>query len=226
MRATIDRQDLQNVLITTAPGATIAGTVATDTGAPVPSSLKTLAVETVFNVPQAGASNVAVVDVGANGQFSMTRLFGPRVIRASEPTGQWAVKSVTLNDADITDAAFHFKQSSDPLNLRIVITANTATIAGVTADTAGKPIPARVVVFESDESRWGFTSRFVRSIESGSDGRYHVDGLLPGNYRIAAVTYLEEGAWYDADVLRQLTAQAKAVTLAGLQSQTITLTAR
>ena len=226
MRATIDRQNLQNVSIATEPGATIAGAVVTDTGAPVPPLLKAQAFEAVFHVPRSGATNVESADVAADGQFAMTRLFGPRVFRLAEPSGQWAVKNVTLNGADITDAPFHFKKASDPLNLRIVVTSNTATIAGVTADTAGKPIPARVVVFEAEESRWGFASRFVRSMETGSDGRYHVDGLLPGNYRIAAVTYLEEGAWYDADVLRQLAAQSTPLTVTGRQSQTLNLTAR
>ena len=226
MRATVDRQDLLNVSITTEPGATIAGTVTTDTGAAVPAGLKALAVESVFHVPLAGATNSAPADVDASGHFSLTRLYGPRLVRVSEPTGQWAVKSVTLNGAEITDAPFHFKKASDPLNLHIVVTANTATLTGVTADAAGKPIQARVVVFDVDESRWVGLSRFVQSIETGSDGRYRINGLLPGNYRIAATTYLEQGAWQDVEVLRQLAGQSTSVTLAGRQSQTINLTAR
>ena len=156
----------------------------------------------------------------------MTRLFGPRVVRISERSGQWAVKSVTLNGAEITDTPFHFKKAVDPLNLRVVVTLNTATVSGVTAGASGKPIAGRVVVLDADESHWAATSRFVRSIESGSDGRYRIDGLLPGTYRIAAVTYLEEGAWYDVEVLRQLAGQATPLTITSRQNQTINLTAR
>ena len=226
MRATIDRQDLLNVSITTEPGATIAGTVVTDAGTPVPPSLKALAIETTFHVPLTGATNAAPADVAPNGVFSLTRLYGPRVVRVSEPSGQWAVQSVTLNGTDITDSPFHFKKSPDSLNLRIVLTQNTATLTGVTTDVAGKAIPARVVIFDADDRRWGSMSRFVQSVETGSDGRYRIDGLLPGNYRVAAVTYLEQGAWNDADVLRQLVGQSTQATLTGRQSQTINLTAR
>jgi hypothetical protein len=89
---------------------------------------------------------------------------------------------------------------------------------------AGAPVPhARVVVFSTDERRWGAGSRVVQSVEASPDGRYAIDSLLPGDYLVVAVPYLDDGFWQDVAVLRALKPLASPVTVGPREQLALTL---
>jgi hypothetical protein len=44
----------------------------------------------------------------------------------------------------------------------------------------------------------------MRSARPSTDGQFSFMGLPEGEYRLAAVTDVEPGAWYDPELLRQL----------------------
>ena len=54
----------------------------------------------------------------------------------------------------------------------------------------------------------------------------HVTGLVAGRYFIIGVAGLEDGAWFDPDVLSRLLATATPITLADSQRVTLTLVRR
>ena len=86
----------------------------------------------------------------------------------------------------------------------------------------GKPAAgARVVVFSDDARHWAARSRFIRSVEVGASGRYAVAGLLPGQYHVAFVDLLDDGAWEDPDVLGRLRTLATPIVITGTERATL-----
>jgi hypothetical protein len=108
-----------------------------------------------------------------------------------------------------------------------VVTSRLGSLEGKVTDANGRIAPgARVVVFSQDERLWMFRSRHVTSVLAGADGSFAIAGLLPGRYLACAIDELNEGDWFDPDVLRSLKPDAAAIDVAGGESQTLTLTVR
>jgi hypothetical protein len=157
----------------------------------------------------------------------MPSLFGPRVLRPARLPSGWALATVWLDANEITDAVFDFRASEAPRTLRLVVTNRTGSVAGTVTDDRSRPAgQARVVVFAADERAWGPWSRFVHSVAASPEGRFSLDGLLPGEYLICALEYLEDDAWTDAGVLRRLRPMAVPLTMVERARRTMTLTMR
>lgn len=226
-RITVAGVNLTNIVVTTEKGASIAGRVEVDGGAaPLPADLQIVAYDTEFTLPpMAGEPAVlTTAPVDPSGAFKFASLFGPRIIGVDHLPTKWAVKSIALDDADITDSGSDFRGADRAKSMRVVITPVTASVRGVVQDESGKAAAGvRVVVCASDEHQWRPRSRFVRAAESASDGRYAIDGLLGGSYLIAAVPYLEDGSWTDAAVLRGLRDASSPLALKNGEAATLAL---
>jgi hypothetical protein len=132
-----------------------------------------------------------------------------------------AIQSISLDGADISDQPTTLV-TEKPVTVRIVVTSGTGSIAGSVTNGAGQPAAgALAVAYSTDNRRWGARSRFVRTAEVSTNGRYTIRGLLPGDYRVAFVDDLEEGAWEDPEVLARLESVATRVTLAQAATQTV-----
>lgn len=59
--------------------------------------------------------------------------------------------------------------------------------------------------------------------ESDDQGRYAIDGLLDGEYRIAVVPFLDEGAWMDSTILARLVPNASPLQVRGAAALTANL---
>jgi hypothetical protein len=148
----------------------------------------------------------------ADGTFAFKSVFGPRLFRVLRLPDDWAVKGVWSGDQEISDTPIDITAAAPPAPLRIVVTSETGTVGGVARDAKGAPLAgARIVVFGDDEREWGPRSRVIKTAETSADGRYQVRGLLPGKYSVAAVSFLENFAWFDAGVLRQLKSGAQSI---------------
>lgn len=163
----------------------------------------------------------------ADGRFTVTNLFGPRIFRVNGLPQGWAVSAVRLDNVDIVDTVTDFQGIGDPRSLRIEITNRTASVTGTVVDERGRLVADyRVVIFSADERRWNPPSRFVKSAMPSGTDRFTVDGLLPGDYLICAVDYLEDESWNDFEILRRLRSLGTPITLAAGASQKAALTLR
>jgi hypothetical protein len=200
--------------VVTAPQPAVRGRVE---GIVAPATVKVVAHETAFEWPSmpGEAPQTWTAPVAADGSFSFAALPGPRLLRVTGLAGGVAIKRIFLGDADVTDTAFEIKPGEPPPPIRIVLTAETATLSGIVKDASGAPVAgARVVVFSADERLWGTRSRMIHAAETRADGGYEIAGVLPGAYRVVAVSFLESLAWTDASVLRQLSAGTEPVNIA------------
>jgi hypothetical protein len=82
-----------------------------------------------------------------------------------------------------------------------------------------------VIAFSSDAQYWRAQSREIQAVPTDDTGAYHLHGLPPGDYLMIAVDDVDTGQWYDPAYLQQLRPQAKSITLAEGDQQTIDLTA-
>lgn len=208
-RISVDGQNIEDFAIATAPGIPVSGRVEIEGGGSLPAGVQISALETEYEYPApvaGGTSSAATppVSSGADGSFVFAGLAGARLFRLERLPADWALKGVWIDSVEVTDTPVT-ASSERPSTLRIVATSATASIDGTVTQADRQPARARmVVVFSEDERRWGARSRFVRMIETDANGHYLVRGLLPGEYRVAFVDPLADGAWEDPDLLASL----------------------
>jgi hypothetical protein len=76
----------------------------------------------------------------------------------------------------------------------LTFTDRVASIAGLLLDVEGRPAPEySVFAFPADRSEWTPWSRIggLAPVRPGTDGRFRVGPLLPGEYYLAVVTSIE-----------------------------------
>jgi hypothetical protein len=227
-RLTVAGQDIPDFTLATTPGAQIDGIVEVEGGDPLPAALRIVTIETEYETPNPrhGAPPEAV-RVGSDGSFRIAGIAGPRLVRLSGLPPAWALKSVTLASADITDAVTDFTGGNAPRPMRLVVTNQTGSVSVAATDARNRPRPRmRVVVFAADDRRWGASSRFVKAALSRADGTATIDGLLPGRYLVTVVDHLDDGSWLDPEVLGRLRSDATAIEVASGQTQKLTVKAR
>jgi len=230
-RITVAGEDLKGLTVATVKGAPLTGRVEVESGAALPPNLRALAIETEFELPpapQPPASGTVPVSgsVAADGTFTFTGVFGPRLFRIEPLPPTWALKSVLLDGADVTDTPMDFAGTPQPRSLRLVLTSRTASVSGSLEAPAGGPAAGRMIVFSQDPRRWGLRSRLIKTVEVQADGRYSIAGLPAGRYFIIGVDELDENAWLDPEVLSRLQATATPLGLAEGQGLTLTLVRR
>ena len=223
-RVTVEGRDIEVPPISTALGVSVTGHLEIDGGGPMPANLQVAALETAYEYPAlAGASkDSGVVISAADRTFTLPGLAGPRLIRVTRLPEGWALKSVQLDDNDVSDRPIAFAGTVPSSSLRVTVTPRTGSVEGTILDNAGAPAGgARVVVFPEDVRYWGARSRFIRSTTAAPDGHYAIRGLLPGKYLVASVDSLDEGTWEDPDVLTRLQGSARHIVVADSSKLTL-----
>ena len=219
--------DVDNLAIVTTPGVTVTGRVvflgqnaqkATARGVQVTA---TAASGTPSIMAFAGRALGGGL-VSNDGTFELRGLAGPQVIRAGRlPTG-WAVKSISLAGADVTDTPFDFTPGENLTGLVVTLTDRITEISGAVSDSRGQPAADYVlIVFPEDAKLWGAQSRHVATARPNQNGTFSIKGLPPARYLAAVVPSLENGMQNDTTLLQQLRARADSFTLA--EGQTLSL---
>jgi hypothetical protein len=224
----IDGTSVSEMVVTTAPGATVRGRIEANPDAAPSLDLTGIAVSAVNTALPAiagdpnGPSQPARAD--AAGLFEFRNLFGSRVLRTPALAPPWALTAVLVDGQDVTDLEVDFSRGAGARQLRVVLTDQTGGISGSVTGATGRPVEdVRIVVFADDESRWRAPSRFVAVGAVSPRGEFSVDALLPGAYFVRAVIDLPENAWRDPDVLRELRAAAARVVVEARATQSVTL---
>jgi len=215
-------QDVDGVMLVTAPGARATGQVVTDS--PQPASIRADQIgvgarsargdQAGFAGPAGFAGAGGNTRVNQDWTFTITGLFDPALFRVTAPQG-WSLKHVLLNGQDITDTPMEFVPGQTITGLEVVLTDKTTTVAGLVMNTRGQAVTdATVVVFPADEKLWTYQSRFIRAARPDQDGRYEIRGLPPHDgYLIAAIQGLEDGQGGDPEFLARIKGDAAPLRL-------------
>jgi len=232
----VDGNPISGISISMQPGMTIAGKVQFKgtrlvqdgdlsrirlTLAPAPSAAGTAARLNMGGLPG------AVVE--ANGQFRFTGVtpgryrvigFAP-VPMGSAPGLSWTMQSAVANGRDLLDFPLEIGPTGETGEIVVTFADAVQEVNGTLQDPAGRPAPEHtIIVFAADNRFWTTPTRRVRSTRPGTDGKFTVTGLPPGEYRMAAVVDVSPTEITDPLFLEQLVAGSVKITLAEGEKKT------
>jgi protocatechuate 3,4-dioxygenase beta subunit len=136
----------------------------------------------------------------------------------------WSIRSVRYHGADITDAGMEFRPNEDVADVEVELTNRVTDISGLVTNTKGEAVrDYSVVVFPQDRDKWTPNSRYMRTARPDQDGRYKVNGLPPGEYRVIALDYLDSNEWNSPEFLDGIRSRATSFSVNEGESKSIDL---
>jgi hypothetical protein len=217
----ITGEDVTGLVAGTTPGAIARGRVVFEDTAKPNAKLFVRSINTV-----AGAPTFSNTSVGVNPDltFEVAGLADRQTFRIGMLPEGWFLKSVTHEGVDITDVGYDFKPGQRVSGIDMVLTRRATLMSGTIQDDRGSPVADyTVVVFSTNASRWGYQTRFVRSVRPGLDGRFTIRALPPDEYYLVALEYVESGQEFDPEQLVMWKAFATTADLAEGDTKTVSL---
>jgi protocatechuate 3,4-dioxygenase beta subunit len=221
-------EDIGGLTMRRQTGSSVSGTITTDAGATPdfpPGRLRMAAVTTDPDRKLPTPVFLPSLVVKPDWTFNIANIAGPHVFRIVGLPEGWLLKSVRINETNVTDSSVDVPVGrKDISGVEITLTSRSGAVAGDVVDRKGKPAAdATVVVFADDRDRWGPGTRFVKVARSSADGQFVLTGLPAGRYRALASLMLAEGQWEDAEFLAAALDGAAAVTVSEGARQRVSL---
>jgi hypothetical protein len=212
----VDGSYAPNITLSMQEGMTISGSLAFDGAVPVPSPLTRVRVTLNPHgqlMTQSGISTVTAT-TDANGRFTFFGVTpGRYVIRASGAAG-WTVRSVLAQGKDTLDFGLEVVPGENVANVSVVLGDALSELKGTLQTSLGQPTSEyTVIIFPADTRYWVPLARRMRSTRPSTDGKFGFMGLPAGDYKLAAVTDVEPGAWFDPAFLQELLPASVSVRL-------------
>lgn len=119
------------------------------------------------------------------------------------------VKSIRLGNADVLADGLHLSNTAPDARLQIVLATGSKLEGTVTNDRQEVSANSRVALVPD----YAFRRRadLYRSGTTDSSGKFRIQGVPPGNYKIFAWEDIPDGAWQDEETLRAYEGRGKAV---------------
>lgn len=222
--------DVTGVVLSLQPGASLAGRVVFASGDAKPpidltrlrvtisppggtymaSSGGTVVGNAIYSVP---ASTPA-----ADGTFRATGI-GPGTyqVRATIPADlsqTWFLQSAIAQGRDLLDFPLEVDGGGELPEVVFTLSNQRSELTGTLQTSSGAPAPEYFVVsFPVDRTLWTSSSRRLKSVRPGTDGRFTFSDLAAGNYFIAALTDVDPDEWQSVSFLEQLVTSGIKVTI-------------
>jgi hypothetical protein len=194
-------------------GVTVSGRVVFDGSAP-PSKVAGIRVSLVVKRTSAPSLGLPAGMTDATGAFTFTGVAPGSYHLAATGAPGWQMKSASGGGQEALDG-FIDVGGSDITDATVTFTDKSTEVSGALVDAAGRPAPDyTIIIFPADQKFWEPLARRIQSTKPASDGHFRVANLPPGDYRIAAVTDVEQGEWYSPSFLAELVGASRAFTLA------------
>jgi hypothetical protein len=121
------------------------------------------------------------------------------------------IASARLGGVDILEKGLTL-QDDPPSPLEISISGLGGRIVGIVR-TAANEIPTRARVVLVPEPRLRSRADLFKVANTDQYGRFNLQGITPGSYKLFALESVPSGAYYNSDFLRPYEDQAKVVTV-------------
>jgi hypothetical protein len=207
------------VTVTTDPGTSITGTVATTSTVSLPRTWR----GQVWARSGYGVTPPHRAALAASEPFVLGGVSGPTSFGVADlPTG-WTLQRIEINGADVSDGTVDIRPRT-PVTARIVVTNATAPLSGVVTADGQAVADVPVVAFVTEPTKWTIPSRFVKLTRTDADGRFRVTGLPAADYLVIASRELDDDDYLDAEWLLRLRNRATPVSITERSPATVTLT--
>jgi hypothetical protein len=231
----VDGSPVSGISIAMQPGMTLTGKVQFRGSRLVPDGDLSRVRLTLAPAPGPGAAarlnigGLPVATVEANGQFKFTgvtpgryRVSGLAPIPTGAPPGlTWALQSAMAKGRDVLDFPLEIGPNDETGEIVVTFGDAVQEVNGTLQDPTGRPAPDyTIIVFAADNRFWTSPTRRVRSTRPGTDGKFAVANLPPGEYRVAAVVDVSPTEMTDPQFLEQLVAASVKITLAEGEKKT------
>jgi hypothetical protein len=212
---TVSGDDITGLRLVASRRSVVTGRVLVDPAAAQalrPSSLRLGLQPVQFDMVMMGGTPPAVVNddlsfeiKAAPGAFRVT-LFGQ--------TPGWSIRSVRHRGVDVTDSGMEFRPNEDVSEVEVELTNKVTDVSGLVTNSKGEAVrDYSVVVFPQDREKWTPNSRYMKTARPDQDGRFKVNGLPPGEYRVIALDYLDQNEWNTPEYLDGLRSKATAFSI-------------
>jgi len=203
---TVAGQDVENVAIDLLPAASLTGRLVFAPGTAKPPAdltqvrLQFIATEALAAAAVAAGSvtSPATATMEADGTFRVGGLAPDRYTVAAQWPGMrtgdgltgWWIGNVRVGDRDLGDAPIDVAANATVPDVTITFSDRIGAIEGALTDASNRPAPEYfVLAFPVERSSWATTLRKILSpVKPGTDGRFRIPGVLPGDYYLAVVT--------------------------------------
>ena len=215
-----------DILLALAQGFPVSGRVQFEPGgtATVPADLRRVRLTLSPFGQLATASGAASVSVAleSDGRFTFPNVVpGQYRLRSASGVSGWRVKSALAGGRDAVDMPIEIGPGADVSSIQVTFTDRSSALSGTVQNAMGQPTADHMVIlFAAEEQYWTPQSRRIQATRPTTGGRFNFATLPAGEYRLAAVTDVEPGTWYDPAFLRQLLAASLPVSLADGQTRT------
>jgi Carboxypeptidase regulatory-like domain len=215
MPITLADTDVSDVQLMTSKPPTIRGRVVLDDSAPPPKG-SSLRIFVQSDLPMMGGGNAQVKD-----DFTFETSMSAGHARLTLFAGEWRLRAVRLDGADVTDAGFDVPPNGVS-GLVVELSARHADLSGTVLDANGAASRDYVVlIFPQNPERWtGPNSVFA--VRPSSDGTFKLRAP-GGDYYAAALEELEQGLSNDPDILGQLRDGAQRLSIADGETRSLVL---
>ena len=225
---TVAGQDLDGIRIVATKGATIKGRVIYEGDQASATGTTSMAPRIMCLVPPAADGpmmmNGPPGGLDEQGQFELTNVYRPCLVRMFPTPPNWALKAVMHDAQDVTDRPLSIKDSETMTDVTVVLTNRVTTVTGSVTDANNRPTKDYVViVFPEDAEKIGPQSRFVLTGRADQEGQFKLVGLPPGEYLAAALESIEEGGESDPEFLNQIRSSGHRLRLTEGAPQSISL---
>ena len=157
-----------------------------------------------------GDGDPELVPILAGNSFKRTLPVGHYWV-IPELGGDLVVRSMTAQGRSVLDDGLTVTGPAN-IDLEITLAHEGGELVGVVLDAADKPVAGATVVLAPQGKQNARTDLF-RDIQSDQYGRFTVEGVAPGDYRLFAWEDVDPGMWWDPDFRKKYVAKSTAVTI-------------
>ena len=209
----VDGTDHTSLDLSLQPGMTVSGRVALQ-HAPATAAPDLTRVRVTLSSANRLAGGLALAvpsaTVDAAGQFTVRGVVpGQYHVNASVSGtggGSWSVASAVSGGRDTLDFPLDVRANEDAAGLVVTLTDVTQRVSGLFQDAAGRPVTAFTMVLFPEDPALRTVSRRIRTARPGQDGRYAIERVPAGDYRLAAVFDITTAEANDPQFLETLVA--------------------